>query len=152
MVKKWSISPPPPPPSLSQPNDSPGAVVATGFNDPIFSLNLARVRNLLLCRCYTTGPAGQRTCRNLQQNHILKLRNLKCGHRPGSTMPIASPTNRPKNITLSAVNSSRCATQMPLMAGFIYRWSRQETPGDFMWFVTSTEALICKVTKVQWRC
>lgn len=34
-------------------------------------------------------------------------------------------------------------------AGFIYQWSQQETSGDSMWFVTSTEAPICKVTKVR---
>lgn len=45
-----------------------------------------------------------------------------------------------------------CDANVSLMAGFIYQWSQQETPGDFMWFVTSTETMICKVTKVQSRC
>lgn len=44
-----------------------------------------------------------------------------------------------------------CDANVALMAGFIYPGSQQETPGDFMWCVTSTKALICKVTQVQSR-
>lgn len=140
--------------SLPQFNDSPGTVGSTSCVSYIFPIKPGTDQKpaSLLALCVTVnGLAGHCTCRNRQQKHKYQHRLGSfphCHTRQASNQynlrNITFPTQRPTLPDLSRVGVT--------LAGFIYQCSQQETIGDFMWFVTSTEALFCKLAKVQRLC